>query len=359
MVVRASLASFRSYAALDLALPPGLVLVVGPNGAGKTNLLEAIHVGAQGFSPRTRAEPRLLRFGEEAARIRLEGSEGGVPVQTEVTITPGAGKQVRLNGAPVASAEELRARLTALVFVPDRLAVVKGGPAVRRAYLDRMLGRVFPSQASLPGEYGRALQQRNEALRRARSGLSTDDAVTPWTQQVAALGTELDAARARLVGLLVPGFAAGAETLGLAGATLGYEERGLPLEELEARLERDRERGTTGLGPHLRDVEVRAGERELRGFGSQGEQRTAVLSLVLAEAAVLAERRGAPPLLLLDDVLSELDAQRRRALLAALPAGGQTLVTATSTDALPAGGPEPALVVTIRREGNESLAEAA
>ena len=332
---------------------------MGPNGAGKTNLVEAIHVGAQGFSPRTRAEPRLVRFGEPAARVRLEGSEGDVPVQTEVTIAPGAAKQVLLNGAPAASTEELRSRLAALVFVPDRLAVVKGGPAVRRAYFDRMLGRVLPSQASLPGEYGRALQQRNEALRRARSGVSTHDAVEPWTASVAALGTELDGARARLAGLLSPGFAAGAETLGLAGASLAYEERGLPLAELEARLERDLERGTTGLGPHLRDVEIRAGERELRGFGSQGEQRTAVLALVLAEAGVLAERRGTPPLLLLDDVLSELDAARRSALLGALPVGGQTLVTATSTDALPRGSTEPALTVTVRREGNESLAEAA
>jgi DNA replication and repair protein RecF len=159
--------------------------------------------------------------------------------------------------------------------------------------------------------------------------------------------------------LLAAGFAGHAAALGLAGATLAYEKRGLPREELEARLDRDLERGTTGLGPHLRDVELRAGERELRGFGSQGEQRTAVLALVLAEAGVLAERRGTPPLLLLDDVLSELDGDRRRALLAALPPGGQTLVSATSRDAVPGDGPEPAQVVEVRREGTASVAETA
>ena len=205
IVAQASLRSFRSYAALDLRFEPGLVLVVGPNGAGKTNLLEALHVGAQGFSPRTRAEPRLVRFGDTAARVRLSGSEGGAPVETEVTIVPGEGKQVRLNGAALGSAEELRARLTALVFVPDRLAVVKGGPAVRRAYVDRMLGRVFPAHAGLPGEYARAVSQRNEALRRLRAGISTADALEPWTERVAELGTELDAARAELVALLAPG----------------------------------------------------------------------------------------------------------------------------------------------------------
>ena len=335
------------------------MLVVGPNGVGKTNLLEALHVGAQGFSPRTRAEPRLVRFGEKAARIRLQGFEGDVPVETEVTIAPGDGKELRLNGAALASAEELRARLTGLAFLPDRLAIVKGGPAVRRAYFDRMLGRLAPSLAALPAEYGRALAQRNEALRRVRSGVSNQDALEPWTEHVAKLGTELDGARAGLVAVLDAGFGAVAGRLGLDGATLAYEERGLPLGELESRLTRDLERGTTGLGPHLRDVEIRAGARDLRGFGSQGEQRTAVLALLLAEAAVLADRRGAPPLLLLDDVLSELDAERRRALLSALPEGGQTLVTATSADALPANGKPPALVLAVRREGSTSTVRAA
>jgi DNA replication and repair protein RecF len=338
-------------------LQPGLVLVVGRNGAGKTNLLEALHVGTQGFSPRTRAEPRLVRFGEPAARVRLEGREGDAPAETEVTIAPGEGKRLLLNGAALASAEELRTRLAALAFVPDRLAIVKGGPAVRRAYFDRMLGRLTPSQAGLPGEYGRALAQRNEALRRVRAGVSDRDALDPWTEQVATLGAELDAVRAGLVAALRPGFAVAADALGLEGAALTYEEHGLPLTELEARLERDLSRGTTGLGPHLRDVEIRADGRDLRGFGSQGEQRTAVLALVLAEAALLAERRGSPPLLLLDDVFSELDAGRRRSLLASLPKGGQSLVTATSADALPAGGPAPALVVAVRREGNASVAE--
>jgi DNA replication and repair protein RecF len=305
------------------------VLVTGPNGVGKTNLLEGLHVGAQGFSPRTRAEPRLVRFGETAARVRLAGEEARTPFETEVDVVSSAPKRIRLNGALLASGDELRLRLAALAFTPDRLAVVKGGPIVRRTYLDRMLGRLYPARADLPSDYARALAQRNAALRRVRAVESSLEAVEPWTEQVASLGDALDRARAELVAALAPGFRAHGEALGLASAQIAYEERGLTFEELAERLERDLERGTTGVGPHLRDAAVTADGRDLRAFGSQGEQRTAVLALILAEADLLAERRGEPPLLLLDDVFSELDRARGEALLARLPPGGQTVVTAT------------------------------
>jgi len=311
--------------------------VTGPNGVGKTNLLEALHVGAQGFSPRTRAEARLVRFGEERARVTLDGSEGPVPVSTEVTVGSREAKRILLNGAELSSGEALRGRLSALFFSPDRLAIVKGGPLVRRTYLDRMLGRVLPAQAQLPGDYSRALAQRNEALRRTRAGLSTREALDPWTQALAVAGTALDSARAELAGLLAPGFRAVAGRLGLPDGELAYEARGLAAADLAERLERDLERGTTGIGPHLRDVRISAAGRDLRSFGSQGEQRAVVLALVLAEAALLEDRRGHPPLLLLDDVLSELDAVRREALLDALPPSGQTVLTSTSAEALPAG----------------------
>jgi DNA replication and repair protein RecF len=305
------------------------VLVTGPNGVGKTNLLEALHVGSQGFSPRTRAEPRLVRFGEQAARVRLSGEEARASFETEVDLAPAATKRIKLNGALLPGGDELRHRLSALVFTPDRLAVVKGGPLVRRAYLDRMLGRLFPARAKLPSDYGRALAQRNAALRRVRARESSFEVVGPWTEQVARLGDELDRARSELTTALASGFAAHAEALGLPTAEISYPAQGLSVEELDARFERDVERGTTGAGPHLRDAAIIAAGRDLRAFGSQGEQRTAVLSLVLAEAEQLADRRGDPPLLLLDDVFSELDSTRAAALVARLPEGGQTVVTAT------------------------------
>ena len=288
-----------------------------------------------------------MRFGAPAARVRLAGFERAAPVEADVTVTPGEGKRVRLNGALLASPEELRGRLSALVFVPDRVAVVKGGPFVRRAYFDRMLGRLFPTRAALPAEYARALAQRNEALRRLSAGRSTREAVSPWTETLAERGSELESARSALVALLGERFRERCRSLGLDDATLAYAERPLSAAMLEARLDRDVARGATGLGPHLRDIEISAGGRELRSFGSQGEQRVAVLALVLAEADVTAGRLGAAPLLLLDDVLSELDPDRARALLATLP-GGQTVVTATTRAALPAGAGEPALALHVR-----------
>jgi DNA replication and repair protein RecF len=175
-------------------------------------------------------------------------------------------------------------------------------------------------------------------------GASSRDAVAPWTQRVAELGQALVADRSESIGLLSRPFAERAAELGLAGAELLYEAEPATVEALEARLDEDLDRGTTGLGPHLDDVGIGAEGRDLRRFGSQGEQRLAVLSLLLAEAELLAERGPAPPLLLLDDVLSELDERRRRALADRLAGAGQTFVTATGASALPI---EPAQLVQV------------
>ena len=311
------------------------MLVVGPNGAGKTNLLESLHVGTQGFSPRTRNDASLIRFGREGARIALHGDRAGSPVELNVVLQVGAAKRASLNGARLQAAEQLRSEVATLVFTPDRLVVVKGGPAARRAYFDRALGRGTPTKAALPAEYGAALAQRNASLRGISLGYSSREALRPWTERVAELGAQLVEARREVIAGLEPLFAARAAELGLGDATLRYEAEPLSVESLEARLDRDLDRGATGAGPHLDDVEILAGTRELRAFGSQGEQRLAVLALLLAEAELVRERRGAPPLLLLDDVLSELDPERRRILGERLPEFGQALITTTSSAALP------------------------
>jgi DNA replication and repair protein RecF len=190
------------------------VLVTGPNGAGKTNLLESLHVGTQGFSPRTRADAQLVRFGRDAARIALRG------------------ERATLNGARLRAAEQLRSEVATLVFTPDRLVVVKGGPAARRAYFDRVLGRLSPSRAGLSAEYGAAVGQRNAALRRVSQGLSSRGALAPWNEQVSRLGAQLVEGRAETVALLTPRFRERAGELGLPDAELGYDAEAPSAEDL-------------------------------------------------------------------------------------------------------------------------------
>jgi DNA replication and repair protein RecF len=315
------------------------VLAVGPNGAGKTNLLESLHVGTQGFSPRTRSDGELIRLGADSAQIRLDGMQGSTPIRIGITLSSVEGKRAEVNGARLRAAEQLRRGRATLVFTPDRLAIVKAGPAARRAYFDRSLGRVLPARGELSVDYAAALTQRNAALKRGDR-----DAIAPWTAQVAALGAALVEAREHVLGLLAEPFAAVADRLGLPVARLAYEGDPPTEAELEQRLEHDLERGSTGIGPHLHDVSIVSAARDLRAFGSQGEQRTAVLALLLAEAQLLGERTEDPPLLLLDDVLSELDPVRRRVLAEQIQGRGQALVTATTADALPV---EPAQLLEV------------
>jgi len=261
----------------------------------------------------------------------VAGRRGDAPVAVSLTLREGQAKEARLNGARLPSAESLRRELSTLVFTPDRLAVVKGGPAARRAYFDRVVGRLLPARAGAPQDYLAALAQRNAALRRVQLGLSERSALEPWTERVVALGDTLVAARRSAIDRLAPGFTARAGELGLAEARLAYDSCPPTIAGLEARLAQDVERGVTGAGPHLDDVLIASGDRDLRRFGSQGEQRLAVLSLLLAEAELLEP----PPLLLLDDVLSELDPVRRRLLAERVARMGQAMITATHVSALP------------------------
>jgi DNA replication and repair protein RecF len=271
--------------------------------------------------------------------VVVDGTRGSTALELSVTLQEGQAKEARLNGARLASAESLRREVSTLVFTPDRLAVVKGGPAARRAYFDRVLGRLAPARAGVPQEYLATLAQRNAALRRVQLGLSSPVALEPWTARIAELGASLVAERRAALQALGPAFAERAGELGLPDARLDYSGSAPTVADLEARLTRDVERGATGLGPHLDEVTIASGDRDLRQFGSQGEQRLAVLSLLLAEASLLPA-----PLLLLDDVLSELDPGRRRVLAEHVSGMGQTVITATHASSLPL---EPAQLVQV------------
>jgi DNA replication and repair protein RecF len=314
--------------------------LVGENGAGKTNLLEALHVGTQGFSPRPRAESNLIRFGETAATVSLGVVRDGVSHRVRLSLAAGSAKLAEVDGARLPSAEALRRQFSTLVFTPDRLAVVKAGPSARRAYVDRVGGRLRPARAGVPQEYASVLAQRNAALRRVQLGLSDRAALEPWSDRLAALGERLVETRRETLDQLAPGFATAAAELGLPEATLAYDGDPPSPTALEARVEADVAKGATGIGPHLHDVRIAASRLDLRGFGSQGEQRIAVLALLLSELELLRPL----PLLLLDDVLSELDGRRRRVLAGRIGGLEQAVLTATQHSSFPG---EPAQVVEV------------
>ena len=320
-------------------MQPGLVLAVGPNGVGKTNLLESLHVATQGFSPRTRNDAQLIRFGERAARIAVRGTRGTVPLEIELTLEAGVG-QAR-------EAERRAAARGRAAAQRDGDARLHTGPARRRQGRARGAARVLRPRRSAGSHLrartcrrstARAVAQRNASLRRVAGGYSSRDAL----DAVDGAGRGARDASSSLRGRRRSRCSArrsrsAPASSGLADAELRYDGAAVTVAELDARLDRDLERGVTGIGPHLDDVVLAAGGRELRSFGSQGEQRLAVLALLLAEAELIADRRGFPPLLLLDDVLSELDPERRRILAARVTRVGQALITATDAAMLPVG----------------------
>jgi DNA replication and repair protein RecF len=340
-------AAFRCYARVDVDFAGGLVGVVGPNGAGKTSLIELIHFGCAGYSPRTATESQVVRFGSDVTRVEIDTVLRGGPVTTEVGFRPGEPKRVTVGGAPERSVAALLARFPVLVFTPDRLRLVQGPPALRRAWLDRALIRLWPALADVPAAYGRALVQRNHLLRRIRAGAASADGLDAWDGVLASAGAELVAARERLCSRLLPrlavrlaelGGAPGEAPLKLAANHGGSEL----LAALSSGRRRDIDRGATGLGPHLDDVELREDGRDIRRFGSQGEQRRMLLGLILAEADLLSEERDELPLLLLDDVTGEFDAERRGLLLDAVARFDQAILT--STDEADLGGRATAVV---------------
>ena len=314
-------------------------------------------MATQAFSPRTRVDRRVVKFGCDAARASARGELGTTSFVSDVTIPSSGSKQAVLDGVSMTT-ESLRRRLPVLVFVPDRLAVVKGGPLVRRMYFDRMLGRLHPAAGDAPSDYAAALAQRNAALRRVALEVARPGSIDPWDRAVAELGTKLDAARADLVDRIAARFTAQCGSIGLDEATLSYEHQPVNEDDLAQARERDIRRRSTTVGPHLRDIAIRFEDMDLRGFGSQGQQRLAVLGLLLAEAETLNAERDVVPLILLDDVLSELDGDRRRNLLAALAPTAQTVLTTAVLDEGLTGEANPASVVRIER-GTAIEAEAA
>ncbi|HEY6771074.1 MAG TPA: DNA replication and repair protein RecF [Solirubrobacterales bacterium] len=327
---------FRNLADGSTPIGDGVVVVCGPNGAGKTNLLEALYFGLTGRSFRAGNDRDMIRFGADGARIELDLAGGS---RLLAAIDSSGERRHLLAGRPLAGAPDERPLVS--VFHPDRLQLVKGSPAHRRAHLDRLCGAVWPARADLRSRFGRTLAQRNALVQRIRAGLSGPDALPSWDERLAAEAEPLIEARAETVEALAGTFAELAAALGLPESEISYRPRasGGRVElagELARRRAEDLGRAYTSYGPQLDEVELRLGGKPLRRFGSQGQQRLALLALLFAERAALMEAGRSAPLMLLDDVMSELDPSHRELLVSLLGSGGQAVISATEAAHVPA-----------------------
>jgi DNA replication and repair protein RecF len=339
-VTRLWLADFRNYTAAELEPAPGLTAIVGANGEGKTNLLEAVGFLATLSSFRGVPNEALVRDGAERGVVRAEATREGRELLLEVEI-PAAGRvRAQVNRQPLRRATELLGALRVSVFSPDDLVLVKGGPSDRRRYLDDLLVAVHPRNDAVRADVERVLRQRNALLKQSGGRQSAEVASTldVWDAQLARAGEALAAAREDLVVRLRPELAKAYDQLAGGPADVGVAYKrsweGALLAALGASRTDDVRRGVTLVGPHRDELLLTIGELPARTHASQGEQRSLTLALRLAGHRAVADAAGSPPVLLLDDVFSELDPDRSDALLAHLPAGQALLTTA---GALPAG----------------------
>ena len=349
----------RGYAALEATFESGPHLIVGPNAAGKTSLLEAIVLLGWGRSHRTSADGELIRWGHDLARV--EGRVGGDVLEVAVTRSgadgSGGRKRIRINGVG-RRATALGRVLRVVLFAPEEMLLVIGAPSLRRSAIDALATARFPAYADDLATYGRTLQQRNGLLRAIREETATRDQLRFWDTTFLETGSRVVEARLRLLAALSEPLAAAhreiapdeaaAGSLTMRYVTNAPAQPGeTPRDALARRLVETADKevwnGATVIGPHRDDVAFDLGGRDLASFASRGQQRTAILAFKLAELDLLTELDGHPPLLLLDDVFSELDPDRRAHLVRRIAALPQAFVTTTTLEDL-----DPALVAVAR-----------
>jgi DNA replication and repair protein RecF len=338
------LVNFRNYADSTIMLTPGLNIVLGDNAQGKTNLLEAISFAATGSTPRTPNGGEVVRWGEDFARtemrVSLNGSvASGEEQKVAVGYAPGQKKRLTVDGVPAPSLTAYAAGgagVRVVTFFPDDIRIVKGAPADRREFLDSLLSSLRPTYARTVAEYAKAVQQRNQLLRRIRDGFSSERTLSTWDRKVVEFGTTVLRGRAAAVGPLNSLFGDALRALyGPEKAAIRYTHTSTLEEYSEALREAhsaDVERGTTSVGPHRDDFEVSLGGVNLTTFGSQGQQRTATLALKFAARDYTRGTVGEDPILLFDDVMSELDEQRREYLAGYFLESTQALISTTNLE---------------------------
>ena len=344
-VERLQLTSYRTYAHLDVSFPAGPQVVVGPNATGKTNLLESVLVLGTGRSHRASVDSELIAWGADFTRLEAQADGATVEIVIAGTASGGGRKRILVNGVP-RRPQALAAALPVVLFAPEDMLLIVGSPGLRRVSIDTLVAQTVPASAATMANYGRAITQRNNLLRAVRDGTAAPDELRYWDGVVVDDGAQIvDWRRATLVALAQPLAAAHGEIApGEDPLELRYVTNSPPAESestrdaLRRRLaetaHKEQWNGATLVGPHRDDIAFASGARDLAGYASRGQQRTAILAFKLASLELLTAAHGKPPLLLLDDVFSELDPQRRAHLVRRIGELPQAFVTTTTVDDL-------------------------
>ncbi len=352
-VEQLSLTSFRTYQSLQVTFPPGPQLVVGQNATGKTNLLESVVMLGGGRSHRAAQDGDVIHWGDDFARAEVHLG-GQHPTTIELVVsrtTGGSGRKRALVNGVARRPSTLRSALPVVLFAPEDMLLIVGSPSLRRNSIDMIVEQTVPSAGAAMATYSRALTQRNNLLRAVRDGTSAPGELRFWDGVLVDEGSQIIDWRRQVLAQLAQPLAAAHSEIALdePQLVLEYQTNTEPAasestrDALARRLtetaQKEQWNGVTLVGPHRDDIVFRAGQRDLAGYASRGQQRTAILAFKLAQLDLLGAVFGAPPLLLLDDVFSELDPVRRSHLVRRIGQLPQAFVTTTTTDDL-----DPALV---------------
>jgi DNA replication and repair protein RecF len=343
--------NFRNYISEEFLFGEGINVIFGGNAQGKTNVLESIYLCSCGRSHRTSKDQEMIRFGSQGYRVYVEVESSGLNPSVEISIKKGEKKKIMINGVPVKRIGELLGNVRTVMFSPEEMSIVKGPPSARRRFIDISLSQIKPSYFYDLQKYGRILKQRNNLLREIREKEKNRTTLDVWSEALADTGARIIERRIEITGKIskIAEEKQEAITRGQDKLKIGYspsfkienrrekeEIKEEFLREIEKNYEKEIFYGVTLLGPHRDDWTISQGAMDIKEYGSQGQQRTAVLAIKLAEMKIIEEETGEMPVLLLDDVMSELDAKRREYLLKSVE-GMQVLITATERDAIKGG----------------------
>ncbi len=345
-VKKVTLKNFRNYSFQEVEFKKGLNVIHGNNAQGKTNLLESIFVGAIGKSFKSVSEKEIISFGEKFSDIKIDYYANGRDMYNTVRLFNGKKKAVTLNGVALTKMSELVGNLTVVIFTPEELSLVKDGPGIRRRFADMAISQIKPKYMHILSKYNKALEQKNKLLKEIKNKPSLKETLSLWNEQLAQAGARIIILRREFLERIEKAAASvhreislGKEDLTLFYKTLEGSEKLTSAEEVKDLLLKALQEGTEKeiilgqgiIGPHRDDVIFNINGNNAKIYGSQGQQRTIVLAVKLAQREIFLEESGQEPILLLDDILGELDITRREYLFSKI-GSSQVFITCTDTD---------------------------